>query len=76
MGIDPVILTFDLENQYSIGQEEWIVPQKKGKLIITDKSLDSAVSDEEFMLFRVRNNIMYYQIFAEIIALAKPERST
>lgn len=34
-----------------------VIPQKKGCLIVTDKKLQTTVSDEEFTLFRLQNNI-------------------
>ena len=49
---------FDLENysEIALGSER-VIPQKKGRLIVTDHKLATAVSKEEFTLFRLRNNI-------------------
>lgn len=49
---------FDLEDHSDIASEfECVIPQKKGRLIVTDKKLEATVSKEEFTLFRLRNNI-------------------
>lgn len=49
---------FDLEDHPdAIPEEALIIPQKRGRLIITDKKLETTVSDEEFTLFRLQNNI-------------------
>ncbi|MCA9398817.1 MAG: hypothetical protein KC618_03640 [Candidatus Omnitrophica bacterium] len=48
---------FDLDNTYSLSDGEWTIPQKKGKIIITSKKLDSAVTEEEFLVFRVTHKI-------------------
>ncbi|MFA5059139.1 MAG: hypothetical protein WC676_00730 [Candidatus Omnitrophota bacterium] len=48
---------FDLTESYRGEKGECLIPQKKGQLIITKKDLLSNVSDEEFTLFRLQNNI-------------------
>jgi len=49
---------FDLEDSTDdIPEAELIIPQKKGRLIVLNSELESTVSDEEFTLFRLRNNI-------------------
>lgn len=48
---------FDLDNDYKPDKEEFIIPQKLGKLIITKKDLQSNISNEEFTSFRLKNNI-------------------
>ncbi len=53
---------FDLEGSYRAGSGEIFIPQKKGQLIITTKELDTNVSNEEFTLFRIKNNIPIHGI--------------
>jgi len=49
---------FDLDNHSDIASEsECVISQKKGRLIVTNNKLATAVSEEEFTLFRLRNNI-------------------
>jgi folate-binding protein YgfZ len=49
---------FDLkDNSAPIPETALVIPQKKGRLIVSDKELQESVSDEEFTLFRLRNNI-------------------
>ncbi len=48
---------FDLENNYKAQTEEFIIPQKNGRLVITPRALPTPVSQEEFTLFRLKNNI-------------------
>ncbi len=37
--------------------QDWTIPQKRGKIIVTERVLESNVSDEEFRLFRLKNHI-------------------
>lgn len=46
---------FDLEG--SAAGVQHLIPQKAGRLILTDKDLPEDVSEEEFMLFRLRHDI-------------------
>ncbi|HLD70229.1 MAG TPA: hypothetical protein VJA17_05635 [Candidatus Omnitrophota bacterium] len=52
---------FDLEGNYSLSfggdSNEFAIPQKRGQLIVSRKDLENTVSDQEFTLFRLRNNI-------------------
>ena len=48
---------FDLDGDYEKNEGEFLIPQKKGQLVITRKDLKSTVSDEEFTLFGLKNNI-------------------
>src|SRR3989338_7720465 len=50
-------LYFDLEDSHEPQRGEIFVPQKKGKLIGTPSSLIPSVSEEEFTLFRLKNDI-------------------
>ena len=56
------LVYFDLENNYKCSGEEWSIPQKKGQLIITRKILGNTITDEEFTLFRLRNNLPVHGI--------------
>ncbi len=48
---------FDLENDYPCRAEEFSIPQKKGKLVLTSCDLSAAVDEKEFRWFRVKNGI-------------------
>lgn len=48
---------FDIDGDCVLGQGERSVPQKKGKLILTVRELPVNVSDKEFTLFRLKNDI-------------------
>lgn len=48
---------FDLDAEYKPGADEEVIPQKKGQLVITSKTLESTVSSEEFTRFRLINGI-------------------
>src|SRR5438874_1219826 len=48
---------FDLDSSHPKTTGEIIIPQKAGQLILTQKKIISQVSEEEFLLFRVRNRI-------------------
>lgn len=48
---------FDLDAESRPGPDEWVIPQKKGQLVISPKTLEAAVSTEEFTRFRLANAI-------------------
>lgn len=48
---------FDLDAGYKADEGEFIIPENRAQLIITKKDLIQNVSDEEFTLFRLENNI-------------------
>lgn len=48
---------FDLDGEGPIGKEDFSISQKKGRLILTRKDLKAEVSEEEFTLFRLKNNM-------------------
>ena len=48
---------FDLDNEYNRGDSEYIIPQSKGQLVLTEKKIESTVSDDAFLAFRLENNI-------------------
>ena len=52
---------FDLDGSYSLSfggdNKEFVIPQKVGRLIVSPKNLESTISEEEFTLFRLQNNI-------------------
>ena len=50
-------LYFDLEAAYLPASDEIAIPQKKGQLILSPYLLPSSVSEEEFLLFRVKNGL-------------------
>jgi len=53
----PVNVYFDLDASHTAGPDECKIAQKTGQMIITPKELTANVSDEEFTLFRLKNNI-------------------
>ncbi len=48
---------FDLEGDFKTAAGEWEIPQNKGTLILTQKEPEANVSESDFMLFRLKNNI-------------------
>ena len=50
---------FDCEGSAPFADGDHLIPQKKGRLIITRRQLSSTMSEEEFTLFRVQNNIPF-----------------
>ncbi len=48
---------FDLDGDASLGPQDVTITQKRGRLVLTDQDLRSNVKDEEFTLFRLKNNI-------------------
>lgn len=48
---------FDLDQEYVPQAEQWGIAQKQGQLILTSTSLPVSVNDQQFMQFRIQNNI-------------------
>ena len=48
---------FDLEGSYKREEGEYIVPQRKGQLVLAKKNLPANISEKEFTLFRLQNDI-------------------
>lgn len=48
---------FDLTGEYKKSQDEFVIPQKKGQLVITRRDYPAQVSHEEFTLFRLKNQL-------------------
>ena len=53
---------FDMEGNGPLDEGDLSIPQKKGRLILTKKQLPVNVSDEEFRLFRLKNNIPWFGV--------------
>ena len=53
---------FDLEADAKLDAGDQAIPQRKGRLIITDKIFESNVSSQDFTLFRLKNNIPQHGI--------------
>ena len=53
----PLNAYFDLDGSTPASAGDITIPQKKGQIIVTPKELLSTVSDVEFALFRLRNDI-------------------
>ena len=48
---------FDLDGSFKPSAGEYVIPQKAGQMVITPQKLQADVSQDEFMLFRLKNNI-------------------
>lgn len=48
---------FDLEGSFKTSEGEYVIPQKSGQMVITPQKLDAVISQDEFTLFRLKNNI-------------------
>ncbi|MDP2652495.1 MAG: hypothetical protein Q8Q08_00515 [Candidatus Omnitrophota bacterium] len=48
---------FDLEGNIPAENDEFAIPQKHGKLLVSRRDRECPVSDGEFLLFRLRHNI-------------------
>jgi len=48
---------FDLEGDGAVGASDIVIAQNKGRMVITKDTLEVNVTDEEFTLFRLNNNI-------------------
>lgn len=51
------LVYFDLDRKYCITENEFVIPQTKRQIVLTEKKLESTVSDDEFLMFRLENNI-------------------
>lgn len=48
---------FDLDKEYRLEKNEYNISQKNGNIIITEKELETTISEEKFTIFRLKNNI-------------------
>ncbi len=48
---------FDLDHAYRLEADEYVIAQKAGQMILTQRELEVNVSEDEFTLFRLKNNI-------------------
>ena len=48
---------FDLDADTSLNTDDYVLAQKKGRLIVTKRVLSPNIREEEFTLFRLANNI-------------------
>ncbi len=48
---------FDCVGNTALAEGDYVIPQKKGRLIVTPRQLQPMMSEEDFRLFRVQNNI-------------------
>jgi len=48
---------FDIEGDYPVSVDETAIPEDKGQWIVSRETRVSSVTDEEFTLFRVKNNL-------------------
>ena len=48
---------FDLDNLYKPQDSDRAIPQKSGRMIVTDGTLSANVADDAFTLYRLKNNI-------------------
>lgn len=56
---DPAALNvyFDLEGSFKPSAGEYVIPQKAGQMVLTPQKLQADVPQDEFALFRLKNNI-------------------
>ena len=54
---EPYRVYFDLTGEYPLQAGEFFIPQRTGRLILTGEEIKNSVSDEEFTLFRLQNQI-------------------
>jgi folate-binding protein YgfZ len=50
---------FDLDKAYRPADGEYLIGQRAGQMVLTPHELDAGVSEEEFTLFRLKNNIPF-----------------
>ena len=50
---------YDLDGDYPIKPGEFQIPEKTGRLILTHREILPNISDEEFTLFRLKNNLPF-----------------
>lgn len=48
---------YDLQGDYAASKNEYKINKKIGKLILTNNKLKTNISDEDFTLFRLKNNM-------------------
>lgn len=53
----PLNVYFDLDGTYVAEADEYVISQKAGQMVVTTKIVPADVSDDEFTLFRLKNNI-------------------
>ncbi|MCC6758479.1 MAG: hypothetical protein IT395_02475 [Candidatus Omnitrophica bacterium] len=53
---------FDVDGSYKPDKGEFVIPQKAGQLVLTAKNLSPLVSEAEFTVFRLKNNIPFLGI--------------
>jgi len=53
---------YDLDGNYSLAEEDIVIGQEKGRIIITKNKFNGNISEEEFTLFRLENKIPIHGI--------------
>lgn len=53
---------FDLDGSYKPQDDERVIKQKAGQILITDRLLEANVTDEQFTLFRLQNDISMHGV--------------
>lgn len=48
---------FDLDGSYQTSAGEYVIPQKAGQMVLTPQKFQADVSQDDFTLFRLKNNI-------------------
>jgi folate-binding protein YgfZ len=51
------LVYFELDGDYMADEKEVLIPQKKGRLILTSEKLPATVSEDDFTVFRIKNDI-------------------
>jgi folate-binding protein YgfZ len=53
---------FDLEGDAPLDHNDFFIPQRRGRMVLTNQALTSNVTDEEFNLFRLNHHIPLHGI--------------
>src|SRR3989338_2158727 len=48
---------YDLDGDYKLHENEYVIPQVKGRIVVSPHELASNVKEPEFTVFRVQNNL-------------------
>ena len=57
LSVVPDQVYFDLEGRYQPQEGEYVLPLHDGTLVITSRSMDTNVSEDEFRLYRLRHHM-------------------
>ncbi len=55
--VKDLLVYFDFENSYKALSDDFVIAQKSGQLVLTSKVSPTLISEDDFTIFRVNNNI-------------------